>query len=37
MSQRAQVGVATVYRRFPNTEALLTEAFTEQPASPRSV
>ncbi|MEU2723703.1 TetR family transcriptional regulator [Streptomyces smyrnaeus] len=30
MSRRAQVGVATVYRRFPNKEALLTEAFTEE-------
>ncbi|MBO8198415.1 hypothetical protein JW613_08855 [Streptomyces smyrnaeus] len=30
MSRGAQVGVATVYRRFPIKEALLTEAFAEE-------
>ncbi|GAA4531504.1 TetR/AcrR family transcriptional regulator [Amycolatopsis samaneae] len=30
IARRAQVSVATVYRRFPTKEALFTEAFTEQ-------
>ncbi len=30
IARRAQVGVATVYRRFPTKEALLAEAFAEQ-------
>ena len=30
IARRAGVGVATVYRRFPTKEALLTEAFAEQ-------
>jgi AcrR family transcriptional regulator len=29
IARRAQVGVATVYRRFPTKEALLAEAFAE--------
>ncbi len=33
IARRAQVGVATVYRRFPTKEALLAEAFTEQLAT----
>src|SRR5690242_2170061 len=32
IARRAQVGVATVYRRFPTKEALLAEAFAEQMA-----
>jgi AcrR family transcriptional regulator len=32
IARRAQVGVATVYRRFPTKEALFTEAFAEQMA-----
>lgn len=32
IARRAEVGVATVYRRFPTKEALLTEAFAEQMA-----
>lgn len=32
IARRAGVGVATVYRRFPTKEALLTEAFAEQMA-----
>jgi len=30
IARRAQVGVATVYRRFPTKDALLTEAFAGQ-------
>lgn len=30
IARRAEVGVATVYRRFPTKEALLTAAFAEQ-------
>ncbi|MEU6040262.1 helix-turn-helix domain-containing protein [Actinomadura sp. NPDC047616] len=33
IARRAQVGVATVYRRFPTKEALLTAAFAEQMAT----
>ncbi|WP_326824135.1 TetR/AcrR family transcriptional regulator [Streptosporangium sp. NBC_01756] len=33
IARRAEVGVATVYRRFQTKEALLTEAFAEQLAS----
>jgi AcrR family transcriptional regulator len=32
IARRAEVGVATVYRRFPTKEALLAEAFAEQMA-----
>jgi AcrR family transcriptional regulator len=32
IARRAQVGVATVYRRFPTKEALLAEAFAESMA-----
>ena len=32
IARRAQVSVATVYRRFPTKEALFTEAFAEQMA-----
>jgi AcrR family transcriptional regulator len=37
IARRAQVGVATVYRRFPTKEALLAEAFAEQMALCSSV
>jgi len=30
IARRAEVGPATLYRRFPTKEALVTEAFTEQ-------
>jgi len=33
IARRAQVGVATVYRRFPTKEALFTEAFAEEMAT----
>lgn len=32
IARRAEVGVATVYRRFPTKEALLSAAFTDQMA-----
>jgi len=32
IARRAGVGVATLYRRFPTKESLVTEAFTEQMA-----
>lgn len=32
IARRAQVGPATLYRRFPTKEALITEAFAEQMA-----
>ncbi|MEV4515472.1 helix-turn-helix domain-containing protein [Dactylosporangium sp. NPDC049525] len=37
IARRAQVGVATVYRRFPTKEVLLAEAFAEQLALCSSV
>ncbi|GAB3845713.1 TetR/AcrR family transcriptional regulator [Dactylosporangium cerinum] len=37
IARRAQVGVATLYRRFPTKEALLAEAFAEQMALCSSV
>ncbi|WP_432824433.1 TetR/AcrR family transcriptional regulator [Dactylosporangium sp. CA-092794] len=33
IARRAQVGVATVYRRFPTKEALFAEAFADQMAT----
>ncbi|MGW4461867.1 TetR/AcrR family transcriptional regulator [Micromonospora sp. NPDC004704] len=33
IARRSEVGVATLYRRFPTKESLVTEAFTEQMAA----